>query len=559
MIELCYQCSALHVVGAESITAEAEKKILSMYANNGIPFMCKICAIITTAREEADDLSITWGLYTWLPDPKKRTVEPSLCVTAPKTRKWAFGDFHCDFFRTASEALLVLQAQVGTPLIYPAGGYGNGFDPSPRVINIEKLKINEANFIESVRLGRIFGAAWAAPSEMFTGDGVINLDEQRALIAFAIFVIMSSLPTMAFVLELVSGSTGLVLRAVFVNRLLRLAALLHVKIIIDEALTYARAKINRDGPPGRANACLIESYTPERSIDTPGIIAVVAGKGSGCAILMRHGTPEQEFATTQPPVSEVDLLLLDICLHELLYNEVEIAQVYQDYYDAYNGGPVQITGVGMLMFTMASTVMVGKKRSRNSAQGGMDITNSNSSSTNNTQIPGRLLPCLYEFVASPDEKLMPSHWMRGKRLQVALIEANSLTTAYHLGEDCSPLPVAQDALIRRTLAQLIMDPDCGAGICTGASGLGAKGTYTPKTATNPAAWSNEWFNWMETGMMPKPKRIELGQHLEIDVIRPKTKGQTTAIRRFELSGFKGTSCGVVQRAELVSVCSLTGN
>ena len=66
----------------------------------------------------------------------------------------------------------------------------------------DKVKIKEARFIESVGLGRVFGAAWVDPSKMFTGDGVITSDEQRALIAFAIFVIMSPLPTMGFVLVL---------------------------------------------------------------------------------------------------------------------------------------------------------------------------------------------------------------------------------------------------------------------------------------------------------------------------------------------------------------------
>ena len=86
MIELCYQCSALHVVGAESISAEEEKKILSMYEENNITVMCKTCAIITTARAEADSLSLTWGLYTWLPNPEQRTAEPSLSRTAQENR-----------------------------------------------------------------------------------------------------------------------------------------------------------------------------------------------------------------------------------------------------------------------------------------------------------------------------------------------------------------------------------------------------------------------------------------------------------------------------------------
>ena len=84
--------------GIYSIPAEIEKKILSMYADNDIPVMCQTCAIITTARAEADDLSLTWGLYTWLPNPKQRTVEPSLWDMAQETRKCAFGDYHCDFF-----------------------------------------------------------------------------------------------------------------------------------------------------------------------------------------------------------------------------------------------------------------------------------------------------------------------------------------------------------------------------------------------------------------------------------------------------------------------------
>jgi hypothetical protein len=86
MTELCYQCSALQIVGAESIPAEKAKKILSMCQDNDIPVMCQTCAIITTARAEADGLSLTWGLYTWLPNPEQRTAEPSLSRTAQENR-----------------------------------------------------------------------------------------------------------------------------------------------------------------------------------------------------------------------------------------------------------------------------------------------------------------------------------------------------------------------------------------------------------------------------------------------------------------------------------------
>ena len=355
----------------------------------------------------------------------------------------------------------------------------------------------------------------------------LSEEERESLLALAVHAITSPEKIGGLVIELILGGYGLALRVRYFRRLLVLCKALGIPVTVDEAMTFARARVARAGSlvHGAANIYLLEDYLPGISFDELGIAYVVAGKAIGIGILLSRTPDRAVLQTTTRRVSEQRERAAVIMLNEMRHGEITVDDLAESV-----RGDGDIVGVGALLYAHTWS---GSDSTRESVRV-------------NGGVPGRMLPGLR------NRQPPPGAVSRGRPIREALARAIAIALKYHLTGTFSSKPVD----IRRTwLRKLLSDASAGAGKCVG-GGMGADATAVVSTGGS-RVWSKEWFSWMgNADDATRRRRRSLADFLELTrVTHDGTVGaKRCKVRYFEIAGFQGVTCGVVARDVLTHAC-----
>jgi hypothetical protein len=159
-------------------------------------------------------------------------------------------------------------------------------------------------------------------------------------------------------------------------------------------------------------------------------------------------------------------------------------------------------------------------------------------------VAGRVLPSL----RSPHP--VPGVVSRLLRIREGWMEANRTALDYHLGRSAS-----DSAHIRGWLRALLSDAAVGKEVCS-AAGIGA--TCVVEGAGEGAVWKNSWFSWMgEAKADQRLRRSRLNAFLKLEIATSYTGvgSKRLKVRSFQIAGFNGVTCGVVERAVLTNACA----
>ena len=543
----CASCLGLSLL--QDPHAGNQAKLLEiMKALGQLGVRCSTCRLIGDAAAQAK-----WGGYMWLPSPEKRiTSHPD----AEVLRQWAFGEWnYVSLYGNASAALAIVAERSNGRLLYSVGGYGTASMADGRCIDFTTAKLkkdklsvsrfslylssarelqrrtNAASMLPSqrgLRSGTLVQLPYMEISQMHSSDA-LSLEERQSLLALTIHAITSQVRIGGLVVELVLGGYGMALRVRFFRRLLVLCKVLQIPVVVDEALSFGRTRVARDedAVPGAANCFLVEAYVAQDSTSwgETAIAYLVGGKAIGCGILLERKRDAAVFQTTTPELTTEGQRVAEICLHEMRHSKTTL-EVLADGVRRDRIGYVW-EGVGALLYAVSGGGGGG------GGGGGEESV-----------VPGRVLPSLL----SPNPG--PALVQRGEAIRKELGKANRIALDYLLGVSDS-----DSAHIRGWLCTLLSDASEGKGACS-AAGIGA--TNIVDAAPAVAVWKNSWFSWMgEANEDQRGRRTSLNAFLDLEahITHQLVGTKRQKLRSFTIAGFKGVTCGVVERAVLTNACS----